>query len=153
MRNKPDSGFSFKGLNKMKTSTLFKAIPDMSCEELLTARILVSTTTAAKKLQAELARRAELGDQIECVNGYERVASASNGVIRVDGRDQRYGSRTAGFYISRDVLNVCYYECRLLDVDWSATMVYDDPEHWMRSPFMLTVKARGNEFTLRSEDL
>lgn len=153
MRNKPNSGFSFKGLNKMKTSTLFKAIPDMSCEELLTARILVDTNTAAKKLQAELAHRAEPGDQVEVVSGYERVSSASNGVIRVDGRDQRYGSRTAGFYTSRDVLGVYYYECRLLDVDWSATMVYDDPEHWLQSPFTLTVKARGNEFTIRSEDL
>lgn len=153
MKNKPDSGFSFKGLNKMKTSTLFKAIPDMSCEELLTARILVDTSTAAKKLQVELAHRAEPGDQVDVVNGYERIVSANNGVIRVEGRYQRYGSGTTGFYTSWDVENVYYYECKLLNVEWSATMVYDEPDNWIVSPFTLTVKARGKEFTIRSDEL
>lgn len=153
MKNKPDSGFSFKGLNKLSLDMVLNAIPGMSCEELLTCRILTNKTAVVRRIQSELAKRVEVGDNVEVVSGYETVVKANNGVIYVRARTQRYGSSTTGFYTSRDVMPVCYYECKLEDVDWSATMVYEDAEHWLTSPYLLTVKARGKEIQIRSDEL
>lgn len=144
MRNKKDIGFDFTKLNGMKFTDIAALVPQMSCEELLTCRIVSESNRVCLLIQRELMHRLENGDQVEIIDGFEKVKKACGTYAYIDGRDYcRYGARVIGFYQrTSHEQDACRddYCCALNGVDWQASKTYSDRKpSWQQSAYTLSV--------------
>jgi len=121
MMNFPDSGFNPAKIDTVKPEELIRLVRRMSCEELLTCRVLTRRQCVCTAIQRELLARLEVGDKVEVVSGLEKVARVRPGYVLIEGRGKtKYGYRYVGFYV-RSILggNKRTYSCDLKGVRWS----------------------------------
>lgn len=143
MRNKEPIGIELPELLKMKPKELVELLPRMSCEELLTLRIMTESRRVCMAIQREFVKRVEPGDGVEVIRGFEKVVKVSGNFLWVEDRNQRYGASTTGFYLCpkddpswycEDLENVYWMarkepgdpsKSRFLQTSWNLT-IYDD---------------------------
>lgn len=119
MRNIPDSGFDPAKIDTISIDEIVWKIRRMSCEELLTCRVLTSRQSVCSAIQRELFARLEVGDGVEVIRGFERVVKVTPSYILLDGRGRtKYTPRTTGFYHAQKDGDNTRYSCFLRKVEW-----------------------------------
>lgn len=151
MKNCEGINFSYFSLNAMNEKGIGIYILRMSCEELLTCRILSDRQMVCLRIQRELMSRLEEGDMVEVVSGFEKVRQVCGTYAYITGRDFcRYGARTIGFYNSTHESELVHtYRQQLKNVDWTATKIYPKAP-WIEQrtyDVVLTIKGVTTRFT------
>ena len=119
MRNLPDSGFDPATIDTIPADQIGWHVRKMSCEELLTCRILTSRQSVCTAIQIELFARLEVGDCVEPIHGFEEVVKVTPYYILLEGRGRtRYKPYTTGFYHAEYGDEFSRYSCELNGVDW-----------------------------------
>ena len=151
MKNCEGINFRYTGMNEMNEKEIGIFIPKMSCEELMTCRILSDRQMVCLRIQRELMSRLEEGDMVEVVSGFEKVRQVCGTYAYIIGRDFcRYGARTIGFYNStHESETVHTYRQRLKGVEWEAKKIYPNTPWFKQKTYdvVLTIKGVTTRFT------
>ena len=123
MRNIPDRGFAPAKIDAIPSDRIGWQVRRLSCEELLTCRVLTSRQSVCSAIQRELFARLEVGDCVEVVSGFEKVVAVTPSYILLDGRGRtKYRPPTTGFYHAGRDGESTRYSCFLRNVEWVMDM-------------------------------